>query len=468
MGEDKIPRSAIEHVHGPEEIPYAEDELVVVCTVRDGRPYVKSFLEHYFSLGVKHVVFLDNGSSDGTVSAARSHENVTILQTELPFQEYADSLKQYLITRFGEKDRWVLCVDIDELFDYPYSDVIGLGSLLGYLKANSYTAVAAQMLDMFPEEPLSGRAGGPDEPLKERHRFYDVSDIRRKSIKEIRHLRNDVLRGGVRRTVYGATTLLTDRNNTLESYEIEVFSGGIRQTVFGSTVLLTKFPLVFLDGKVKPMNDSEHWVDNAKIADFTCVLYHYKFLDEYFHKQAAQVAIEGQYGPVREGQYGRNPARYKKYLKVLDSNPALQLKRETARELKSVNDLLEDGFLVLSEEYMMLAADEEEHKRGAGRYDAPGSGPDGSEDEAAFYRARAQAKVQALRARRLERQLEDLQKQNRRQVEKLSKALKRVRKKNRNLTQQMRTIEASRSWRLLNELARLRARLVGRKRQEQR
>ena len=457
----------IEHVHGPEEVDYGPDELVVVCNVRDGRPYVRSFVEHYASMGVKHIVFLDNGSTDGTVEALKGYDNVTVLRTTLPFKRYKVSMKQYLMERFG-RGRWSLCVDIDELFDYPYSDVVGLGSLLGYLNANSYTAVAAQMLDMFPEEPLSGRAGGPDEPLKERHRFYDVSDIRRKSIKEIRHLRNDVLRGGVRRTVYGATTLLTDRNNTLESYEIEVFSGGIRQTVFGSTVLLTKFPLVFLDGKVKPMNDSEHWVDNAKIADFTCVLFHYKFLDEYFHKQAAQVAIEGQYGPVQEGQYGRNPARYKKYLKVLNSNPALQLKRETARELKSVNDLLDDGFLVLSEEYMMLAADEEEHKRGAGRYDAPGSGPDGSEDEAAFYRARAQAKVQALRARRLERQLEDLQKQNRSQVEKLSKALKRVRKKNRNLTHQLRTIEASRSWRLLNGLARLRARVAGTKRQEQR
>ncbi len=83
-------------------------------------------------------------------------------------------------------------------------------------------------------------------------------------------------------------------------------------------------------------------------------------------------------------------------------------------------------------------------------------------------RSRAQAEVQALRARRLERQLEDLKKQNRRQVEKLSKALERVRKKNRNLVHRLRSIEASRSWKLLNGLARLRARVAGTKRQEQR
>ena len=442
---EQIAGHTVKHLHGPDEISYAENELLVLCLVRDGLPWMRSFVEHYLSLGVKHIFFLDNGSIDGTVETLKKYDNVTVLRSTLPYQNPKGGLggtevlfKHYLIGRFGEKDRWVLCADIDELFDYPYSDVVGLGSLLGYLNANSYTAVAAQMFDMFPKEPLSGRAGGPDEPLKERHRFYDVSNIWRRGIKHVEELPHF-------------------RNNTLESDEIEVFRGGIRRTLFGSTTLLTKFPLVFLDGRVKPFDRSSHWVDNATIADFTCVLFHYKFLDEYFHKQVARA--------VREGQYFNNSARYKKYLKVLDANPALQLKRETARELKSVNDLLDDGFLVVSEEYMMLADYEEERKRDAGRHDAPGSRPGRPEDEAAsLRRARAQAEVHGLKTRRLERQLEDLQQQNRRQVEKLSKALKRVRKKNRNLTHQLRSIEASRSWRLLNELARLRARLGGSKR----
>src|SRR5215211_8602277 len=157
-----------EHVHGPEEVGYEADELVVVCPVRDSRPYIKSFVEHYLSMGVKHLFFLDNGSTDGTVEALKEYENVTVLRTTLPYKRYKGSIKQYLIERFG-RGRWCLCVDIDELFDYPYSDIVGLGSLLGYLNERSYTAVVAQMLDMFPEEPLSGSGPGnpPDEPLKE-------------------------------------------------------------------------------------------------------------------------------------------------------------------------------------------------------------------------------------------------------------------------------------------------------------
>jgi hypothetical protein len=78
---------SIEYLHGPAEIPYGEDELVVVCIVRDSRPYVRSFVEHYLSLGVRHIVFLDNNSSDGTVSAARRYDNVTVLRTKIPYKK---------------------------------------------------------------------------------------------------------------------------------------------------------------------------------------------------------------------------------------------------------------------------------------------------------------------------------------------------------------------------------------------
>src|SRR5215208_1542844 len=167
---EQIPPNSIEHLYGPEEVPYEEDELVVVCLLRDGRPYVKSFIEHYTSLGIKHLFFLDNRSTDGTVEALKQYDNVTVLQTTLPFKRYQVSMRQYLIERFGKKGRWCLYADIDELFDYPYSDVVSLGTLLGYLNERSYTAVAAQMLDMFPEEPLSGSTSAnlPDEPLKQR------------------------------------------------------------------------------------------------------------------------------------------------------------------------------------------------------------------------------------------------------------------------------------------------------------
>ena len=105
---EQIPPNSIEHLYGPEEVPYEADELVLLCLLRDGRPYLKSFLEHHFSMGVKHMFFLDNGSTDGTVDALKEYENVTVLYTELPFERYELSVRQYLVERFCKKGRWCL------------------------------------------------------------------------------------------------------------------------------------------------------------------------------------------------------------------------------------------------------------------------------------------------------------------------------------------------------------------------
>jgi hypothetical protein len=328
-----IVHPTVEHVHGPEEIAYGMDELIVLCLVRDGRPYVRSFVEHYSSMGVKHLVFLDNGSVDGTVEVLKEYDNVTVLRTELPYRGQGGLMKRYLTERFA-RGRWSLYVDIDELFDYPYSDVIGLNALLGYLNNNSYTAVVTQMLDMFPEKPLSSRAGNLDEPLKELHRFYDISNLRKRNIREHPNCPPD---------------------NMYANDDIAAFTGGIRLTVFGVNTFLTKHALVFLDGKVKPMNPGLHWHSNARVADFTGVLLHYKLLDEHLHKQAVQA--------VQEGHRLKNSAWYKKYLEVLEKNPSLSIKTETSRELKSVNDLVGTRFVSVSRQYMRFV-DSEERKSG--------------------------------------------------------------------------------------------------------
>lgn len=243
----------IECLHGPEKIAYEVDELVVLVLMRDARPYIRDFVEHYRSLGARHLVFLDNGSTDGTVEALSKYEGVTVLRTRLPYKRFAISMRQYLIERFG-RGRWTLSVDIDELFDYPYSDVVSLGALLRYLNDNSYTAVVANMLDMFSEKPLSDTAE-EDETLKESHRFYDISNLRTQSY-----------------------DLVGDIGNVLSNPNVAILRDGIRRTLFNVPALLTKHPLIFLDERIKPMDLSDHWVGNAHVADFTGVLLHYKLV----------------------------------------------------------------------------------------------------------------------------------------------------------------------------------------------
>jgi hypothetical protein len=420
--EQRLLHRSIEHAHGPEEISYEQDELVVVCIVRDGRPYVKSFIDHYFSLGVKHIVFLDNNSIDGTVEALKSYDSVTVLRTELPYKATGlpvgngwtrEALfKRYLISRFGKKNRWCLCADIDELFDYPYSDVIGLDSLLRYLTVKSYTAVVAQMLDMFPEGPLYGQAGNPDEPLKASHKFYDVSNINRRNIKKSRRYLED---------------------NVFDSDEIERFSGGIRESIFDHRPHLSKMPLVFNDGRARPM-DTSHRATNVRIADFTGVLLHYKFLDKYFHEQVDQA--------VREEHRIFNSAVYKIYKETLDGDPALRIKRDTAREMKSVNDLVENQFLVVSDDYVHWV-DAEEEKRVLQA--APQREP--RKLAQAFLDSRRRERAKTLRIQRLERQL--------REHQNLKKRVTKLRRRNRTLKRELETHAPRETPRFLDRMNRL-------------
>ena len=105
-----------QHIYGPQQVYYALDELIVLCLVRNGEYYIKSFIEHYLTLGAKHIVFLDNGSTDDTIAIAQCYPNVTVLQATCPYGKYENVMKEYLVKRFS-KNRWNLFADIDELFD---------------------------------------------------------------------------------------------------------------------------------------------------------------------------------------------------------------------------------------------------------------------------------------------------------------------------------------------------------------
>src|SRR5215212_2236193 len=403
---EQIAGFEVEHLHGPEQIPCSETELVVLCLVRDGEPWVKYFIEHYTSLGAKHIVFLDNDSRDSTVSAISKYDGVSVLRTKLPFRVVIEGIvgqilmRRYLIERFG-KGRWSLCVDIDELFDYPYSDVISVDSFLGYLNHKSYTAVIAHTLDMFPESALSRRTQRVVEDLKGEYRFYDISRLA--TMRMTKH------------------ELASKTNNIVESDEVAVrFRGGIRDNIFGFRTLLRKYPLVFSDGTLEHVGP--HMVNGARVADLTCVLFHYKFyafsLQDYWHRS------------IEHKKYG-NPnmqRKYAQYAEVLDKDPELQLKRETSRELSSMNDLLENGFLVASEDYVSWVNTEE----GKTFLQADPQREPRALTEA-FLQSRRQERATTLRVGRLERQLLEYGRREQTKDERIKKLKQQRSKQGRNI-----------------------------------
>jgi hypothetical protein len=235
--------------------------------------------------------------------------------------------RRYLVERLC-RTKWCLWLDVDELFDYPYSAGVDLPSLTAYLQKHSYTAVVAQMLDMFADAPLNRLPdpGADVRLIRERYPYYDLSAIDQSDYAAF---------GGYRR-----------HHNRVSNPRIKFHTGGIRRKIFDTRQWLTKHPLIFLDGRLRPVTQ-QHWVTHASCADFSCVLYHYKFLPDFYERNRR--AADSGFGSTFD--YDRLASTY-------NENPGLVLKRPTARKLETVMDLVDSGFLVVSEQYQAWAMDQ--------------------------------------------------------------------------------------------------------------
>lgn len=325
----------VRHLAGPRRVRYAEDELLVVCLVRDAEYHVGPFIEHYQALGVRHIVLLDNGSTDQTVARAAACDGVSVFRTTLPFKGNNRAMRRYLVRRFARSGHWVLFVDIDELFDYPASSRIGLPSLLGYLRSKGFTAMVAYMLDMLPDGSLHADARMP---MRQAYPCYDISAVRR--------------RGYFEPDAYHGERWVA--HNTVANPAIARYVGGIRAQAFDlPDVYLIKHPLMLKDGRTELVH--QHFVDHASVADVTGVLYHYKFVPGF----RAKVDVA-----VRTGQYASDSFEYRRYQAALDRDPDIDFRTGTARRLGSVDDLVSEGFLQVTDDYRRWV---ERHEDGPGR-----------------------------------------------------------------------------------------------------
>jgi hypothetical protein len=291
------------------------ESLTVGCLVRNGEMHIEDFLKHHFQLGANHIVLLDNNSTDSTIFLTQKFPDITVLKTKLPFKSHKLLLKKYLYDRYGKKG-WFLIVDIDERFDFPGSDQITLRNFLRYLNQNGFTAVMAQMLELFPQSSIEYWPTAIS-LLRQDCIWYDHSQLT-------------------------ASEYPAFLNNQLANPTMHLYKGGIRKKIFGVDALLTKHPLLYRQGGAKLSLASSHWCHHSTIADVSCVLYHYKFDGQFYQKSTWAAQSENYY---------QASAEYKAYLHVLEAKPNLRLIQSTSRRFTSLIPLIQDDFLSASAQY---------------------------------------------------------------------------------------------------------------------
>lgn len=312
------------HIYGPKTLQLSSNEAVVTCAVKNGEFYIKNFIRHYTFMGFRHIVFLDNGSTDRTISIAKQFNNVSIYECTLPVEAHQELFKEFLAEK-GADGGWRLDADIDEFFDYPYSDVVSLRNFLEYLNGKEYTAVVTQLLDMFAEKPLAQVKADPGRDLKATYSHYDLSNITR--------------------TPYRASSFAAKygSGNRLSNNDTAVLFGGIRKTICGNDCMLTKHSL-FFPGRGMELFPHAHFVNNGCLADVSCVMLHYKLT-----ANALEVALQNKKGFTGNGRI------YDEFINFVVNKSDHQIKQKTSVKLRTVTELVPNGFLFMSEDFVRHA-----------------------------------------------------------------------------------------------------------------
>ena len=149
----------------------ADDDVVLICVVKDDLVRIKEFIKHYRWQGITRFAFVDNGSTDGTREFLLAQADCDVYGCELTYS----SLRRVvwlnkLIERYGSK-RWYVMVDSDEFIFYPGMEKISLLELISYSERNDISRISGYLVDMYANDKLFGLNMG--ESFRKKACYFD-------------------------------------------------------------------------------------------------------------------------------------------------------------------------------------------------------------------------------------------------------------------------------------------------------
>lgn len=131
------------------------DDVLLVSTMRNEQIRLPYFLEYYRKLGVNHFLFVDNGSNDDTTQYLSGMGDVSLWQTHASYRRshFGVDWMNYLKRKYAH-GHWVLVVDPDEFFIYPFCDTRPIQALTDWLDNSAIRSFSAMLIDTYPKGRL--------------------------------------------------------------------------------------------------------------------------------------------------------------------------------------------------------------------------------------------------------------------------------------------------------------------------
>lgn len=269
-----------------------QEDVIVICVVKNDIIKLKRFISHYRKLGIKKFIILDNNSDDGSVQWLLKQDDVIILQTKM---KYTSSRRvgwiNRIIAHYGD-NRWYIIVDSDEFLVYNDCENKNIQDLIKYCKENNMVRLKAIMLDMYAN-----------------YQYYINGNI----------------------ADFYEQCVYFDKKYTSKDQYSNLIYGGPRERVFNVSACLTKYPLFYFRKNDIQCNSHYLYPYNENIRkECNLVLKHYKFLPGELEKYK-KIA--------KEGNYYNGSQEYKSYINVIEKKKVLDFMFEDTEKYINSNSL---------------------------------------------------------------------------------------------------------------------------------
>jgi len=130
-------------------------DILLFATLRNESPRMPFFMDYYRKLGVRHFLFVDNGSDDDFMDLVQGREDVSVWYTQASYKDsnFGMHWLNHLLRRFG-CGHWCVTCDPDEFLVFPYCDERNLMELSEFLDSEDRLSLACVMLDMYSDKPV--------------------------------------------------------------------------------------------------------------------------------------------------------------------------------------------------------------------------------------------------------------------------------------------------------------------------